>query len=854
MIPVRRCALIWLLGVCVGPLWADEAEAPPEAAEIAAMLEREPLSEATWPQWRARALKWRYDRTDRCHDFFEALEAFVGQSLQSGQLPEWLRQDAYAWYLLAGYRHETSAEASWQKRSVQVEEALREAVRLDPQFGAPYGRLAQLLVQRAEQLGGAQSPLGGEALDQAVRALHDFETLDPRARAGGIKAYIAQLNGDAETARKLYLAEIEECPQSRWPLIDYASFLMQQAKGGELLGDEISAVVARRPDVPELRLLLGVAEMEACHTEQARAAVAEARRLGGDPAKLFGRVGAARLESILSMASPELDAALKAIDERQLAAAEQAFVKLVARHPENLACAQMYAKSVAAQDQHAGGWSPVTSQLVRKFPVDGELRVWHAVALARDGQPAASRRELQAAREAGAPPEDYLGRELVQQLESVPPRRWEWRALAIIGGVYATYAGVMLLMVVVGTSLSRCTEASALGASAAISQLPHVDLKDLFSRSESWLGRSYLLALTGGLFLFYLSIPLLVLTVLGITFGLIAVFFWIGRIPVKLVLIIVVIGCAMAWALLKALWPRAASGNYGRRKTAAECPRLHACLADVAERLETEPIHDVYLVPGAEIGVHQEGRGPYGLFGVKRRVLTLGLCSLQCLSVAELQAILAHEYAHFSHRDTAYSRFVYDVYRAIGDAIRGLAQAGGQVNYVNPVFWFLVLYYRAYSVLASGFSRSREYLADRAAALLYGRTTFLTALTKVSADAELIQADLNQRFHACVTGGAEALTHFVAEGALAEPAHAQSRDQRLAELRQQPASAWDSHPTFRQRAEAVYPLPDQPVGDSRPAMALFEDPQAIERELLADLNQLIGMYRQIQAQAAPAEG
>ena len=137
--------------------------------------------------------------------------------------------------------------------------------------------------------------------------------------------------------------------------------------------------------------------------------------------------------------------------------------------------------------------------------------------------------------------------------------------------------------------------------------------------------------------------------------------------------------------------------------------------------------------------MHQEGRGPFGLFGVKRRVLTLGLSTMRFLSVGELEAILAHEYAHFSHRDTFYGRFIYQVHLSIGQALWGMGQAGGHLNYVNPFYWFLFLYYKCYSLLSAGFSRSREFLADRMASSLYGSDVFATALTKVSTDGVLFE-------------------------------------------------------------------------------------------------------------------
>ena len=69
------------------------------------------------------------------------------------------------------------------------------------------------------------------------------------------------------------------------------------------------------------------------------------------------------------------------------------------------------------------------------------------------------------------------------------------------------------------------------------------------------------------------------------------------------------------------------------------------------------------------------------------------MSTLHYLSVAELQSILAHEYAHFSHRDTFYHRFIYQVSLSIQEALAGMAQSGGNTIYVNPFFWFLYVYH-----------------------------------------------------------------------------------------------------------------------------------------------------------------
>jgi Zn-dependent protease with chaperone function len=263
----------------------------------------------------------------------------------------------------------------------------------------------------------------------------------------------------------------------------------------------------------------------------------------------------------------------------------------------------------------------------------------------------------------------------------------------------------------------------------------------------------------------------------------------------------------------------------------------------------------VYLSPGSEIGVHQTGRGPFGLFGVKSRVLTLGLSTMRFLTVSELEAILAHEYAHFSHRDTFYSRFIYQVHLSIGQALWGKNQYGGYLNNVNPFYWFLFLYYKSYSLLSAGFFRSREFLADRMAASLYGSDVFISALTKASTDGlvfeKAIFSHLNNFSETQTedTNIYDVFRNFRAKG-LSQEEREQEQDEMLAEK----ASLFAQYPTVAERLAAIGDMPHGVKTNAAPALSLFEYPAEIELELSQFLTSYFFAIRQLQMQAAQNAG
>src|SRR5262249_1306439 len=196
------------------------------------------------------------------------------------------------------------------------------------------------------------------------------------------------------------------------------------------------------------------------------------------------------------------------------------------------------------------------------------------------------------------------------------------------------------------------------------------------------------------------------------------------------------------WAVIKGVFTGFSQRTYGLLKDADDCPKLYAVLREVAQRVDTEPVDEVYLNPGNDFGVKQLGRGPFGLFGRKKRVLVLGLCNMHFLTVSELKAILAHEYAHFSHSDTFYSRFIYQVSLSLALTMDGMARRGGILTYFNPFYWFFWCYLKSYALLSSGYSRSREFLADRMACSLYGADVFMKGLEKVVIDSGLFEATI----------------------------------------------------------------------------------------------------------------
>jgi Zn-dependent protease with chaperone function len=536
--------------------------------------------------------------------------------------------------------------------------------------------------------------------------------------------------------------------------------------------------------------------------------------------------------------------------------AERLYAEAVAEDPADLGSALGLGAAVLQNKNHAGPRAPVIAPLVERHGDDGTLRCFYGLALAVDDNAKAAVEQFRRARELGVDPSQVFGEKIVETVEQAarpgPIEILKWTAVWFLS-IYAGVIAVMALAGVVLGSLTRGTGVLRLLAAEPVEVVAGGQV--VRSPAEPWLARLYAVGLVFGLILFYAALPFIAAGLLVGTLGLLWLIFQAGRIPIKLVVIVIVVGLGMVWAVLKSMFARMGSGSFGIAKTDGECPKLFEALREVARRVDTSPVDEVYIAPGTEIAVHQEGRGPWGMFGTKRRVLTLGLATLRTLTIPELKSILAHEYAHFSHQDTHYSRFIHRVDLSIHTALSGMGAAGGKLNYVNPFFWFLVLYYRAYSLLSAGFSRSREYLADRMSCSLYGSKVFTSALTKVCTEGPLFDTTMYDSVAGMLNEGKafknmyEAFTEFrQGDSSTAD------REKIRAALEAERPSFFASHPTYQERLAAAGAFPPGREFDATPAIQLFDDPAALEEQLTEYLTGAIHFSQQRAYAAAVAAG
>jgi Zn-dependent protease with chaperone function len=112
------------------------------------------------------------------------------------------------------------------------------------------------------------------------------------------------------------------------------------------------------------------------------------------------------------------------------------------------------------------------------------------------------------------------------------------------------------------------------------------------------------------------------------------------------------------------------------------------------------------------------------------RILILGAGALNGFNQNAFRAVLAHEYGHFSNRDTAGG----DVALRVNADMMRFAEAmykSGNATYFNIAFQFLRLYHFLFRRITHGATRLQEILADRVAIYQYGQEAFKEGLTHV---------------------------------------------------------------------------------------------------------------------------
>ena len=424
---------------------------------------------------------------------------------------------------------------------------------------------------------------------------------------------------------------------------------------------------------------------------------------------------------------------------------------------------------------------------------------------------------LERARRLGLPEEQYAS----MKADTTKARPWLPRLIPVAGAVLAAWGAGLLALSGFGLVLSR--------AALRVAREPPALQTGEPAGMARGLRRAYQGVLWGSCLYYYVSVPIvLVLVVVG-GGGSIYAFFAIGHVPIKLVLIVVILVLVTIWAALKSLFVRMRDEDPGDHLETGKHPRLRRVLDEVAEQVGTRPVDDVYVTPGTELAVTERGGMLKQLRGTSERCLILGVGVLDGLRMGPFRAILAHEYGHFSNRDTAGGGFALAVRRSLLTMAHNLAQ-GGAATWYNPAWLFLYGFNLIFLRISQGASRLQEIMADRWAAFAYGAKAFEQGLRHVVERSVRFQAHANATLQE-VVDGKMALANLYSFKPSKGPAESEIVEAVGEAIHAKP-SPYDSHPSPVERFALVHALRTdktrEPADAEREAWELFEDPAGIQ--------------------------
>jgi Zn-dependent protease with chaperone function/tetratricopeptide (TPR) repeat protein len=362
----------------------------------------------------------------------------------------------------------------------------------------------------------------------------------------------------------------------------------------------------------------------------------------------------------------------------------------------------------------------VSLKLNSKFPESPATHYFNGIRLADAGDLDAAEAEVVKAQNLGMPP--AAAQELLKAIQTEKDNSYYWIWKYFYYGLYLVGAWILGLIVlfVAGKILSSKT----------LRSIENSDPNDVTGGGQAGLRKFYKNVIGIAGVYYYLSQPVVMMLVLVVAGGITFFFLWLGRIPIKLVLIVGFVALATVFYMIKSLLVRTKVEDPGRALSESEAPELWALVRDVAAAINTRPVNEIRVTHGTELAVYERGGMRVKMQDQAERILIVGVATLNGFSQNAFRAVLAHEYGHFSNRDTAGGDIAYRVNLDIIRLAESMALSGTATVY-NIAFQFLRVYHFIFRRITHGATRLQEILADRVAVHQYGADAFREGLTHV---------------------------------------------------------------------------------------------------------------------------
>lgn len=357
-----------------------------------------------------------------------------------------------------------------------------------------------------------------------------------------------------------------------------------------------------------------------------------------------------------------------------------------------------------------------TEQLVAKYPDLMITHYFNAVLAATDEKWMTAENEIKKAESMGLP-HDVAQRFLDS---GVHTRATVWHYLIYALCLVALWILGLGLLFLVGKLMSRTT----------LRSIESGDPNASATSSDITLRKWYRILINLAGFYYYISIPVVIFLVILVAASISYGFYIAGRIPIKLVAILCIGAIVTVYKLIRTLFVKIESDDPGRSLSYDEAPGLWDLAQAVAAAVGTRAVDEIRITPGTDLAVYEKGSFRERSKDKAKRILIVGGGVLNDFEQTGFRAVLAHEYGHFSHRDTAGG----DLAIRVNADMMKFAHAmilSGQAVWWNVAFHFLRIFHFIFRRISHGATRLQEVLADRVAASMYGPKAFEQGLTHV---------------------------------------------------------------------------------------------------------------------------
>lgn len=372
---------------------------------------------------------------------------------------------------------------------------------------------------------------------------------------------------------------------------------------------------------------------------------------------------------------------------------------------------------LALELEREAAFKAAVAKLRQKFPDEMATRYYSAVEAAIDQNWVRAEDELREAERRGLPPE--MARQF-REGTGVESKARVWRYAFYVLYLSAAWAVGLIVLFVLGKIFSAMTMRSVESA----------DPDELTGDRHEKLKKAYRALINFAGLYYYISLPvvlcLVVLAAAAVFYG----FYMLGRIPIKLVAVLGIGALVTVFQMVRSLFVKREQEDPGRALEEREAPGLWALAREVAACVGTRPVDEIRVTPGTDLAVYERGSYRERQQDKARRILILGVGVLDGFNLNAFRAVLAHEYGHFSNRDTAGG----DVAIRVNNDMVAFAYAmarGGQAVWYNLAFQFLRVYHFIFRRISHGATRLQEMLADRVAVYNYGARAFKDGLSHV---------------------------------------------------------------------------------------------------------------------------